>query len=434
VEKAEELLAQFGMRAAPGYRGAGDLRAEVTAAREAMAALRARLRRGLEAKLRRRAEAEARLLAAHHEEREALLKRQYEVIRQEVEDLRQAADRIGLAAIAYETERGEIEQAESVIKSLRVERERLEVERQSNARRVTVEVEATPPHTRNRKSQVLAAGASGLAFFLAGALGIAYRDCRARRIYSRAEVVHGLGLRVIGSLPVRGRQRPVGRARRNAKHAYSAHLWREAINGVRTVLLYEASQQPLRVVLVTSAGPLEGKTTLASQLAVSIAAAGRQTLLIDADLRRPVLHHAFQVTQGPGLSEALGGERTVAAVVRPTTSPGLWLLPAGAFSERIPELLAQDRLRVLLEPLRSRYDFIVIDSSPVLPVNDALLIGQHVDAVLLSIRADRSRVPMVQEAYERLRALNIPVLGTVLNGLQPSPPYLDWRSTPPATG
>jgi capsular exopolysaccharide synthesis family protein len=416
VAKSEELLEQLRTKAKPGYSGIAEIEKEVQAGKEELKALRERLRRKMEETVRHRTQMEAQSQAAKQGNREGLLKQQFQAVQKEVDELQKAADRIGLEAILYKTQQNEIEQAEKIVKSLWAEKERLEVERRSNAQRVSIEVEAEPPQTKNRKTQFLTVGLAGLLFFFVGAFGAAYSDYRASRIHSQEEVTHGLGLRVLGSLPVMPNRLPAAQLARTGAHLYSRNLWQESISGIRTMLLYEASQRPLRVVMVTSAGPLEGKTTLASHLAVSIAAAGRRTLLIDADLRRPVLHRIFETDLVPGLSEALRGERILAETICPTPSPSLWLCPAGEFNGLVPELLAQNQLAALLEPLRAQYDFIVIDSSPILPVNDALQIGQHVDAVLLSIRPDQSREPLVRDALDRLRALHIPVLGTVLNG------------------
>ncbi len=447
----EEALRKIKTLALPGFQGISDAEEAVRSAREALDALRSRLKHNMAEKVRQRATAEARLLAGKQGERESLLKEQFETIWKEVEDRRKLADQIGLAAILYETERSEIDQAEKIIKSLWTERERLEVEGRSTAQRVMLEVEATPPHTKNRKSQILAAALAGLALFGAGALAVAWWDLRTRRIHSREEVVQDLRLRVLGSLPLRtklpvlvgvtqasggevgsgGSGPQLGLTVRPSRvDASSAYLWTEALTGLRTVLLHEANHYDLRVVLITSAGPEEGKTTLASQLAVSLATAGRRTLLIDADLRCPVLHNLFGVQLAPGLCEVLHEECDPGSAIQPTAAPGLDLLPAGTFSDSVLQLLAQGRFEGLLRPLRDQYDTIVIDSSPVMAVNDALLIGQHSDAVLLSIRPYQSRILMIHETCERLRALDIPVLGTVLNGLKTCRRDLHYRYVP----
>ena len=244
---------------------------------------------------------------------------------------------------------GATEQAEKIIKSLWAERERLEVEGRSTVQRISLEVEATAPRSKNRKPQILAAGMAGV---------LLRRPVRHRvsglpaGIYSQDEVVRGLRLRVLGSLPVLMRQPSASNTRGLLKYAYWGHQWTEALNGLRTVLLHEASQHGIQVVQIASAAPQEGKTTLASHLAISLAAAGRRTLLIDADLRRPVLHTVFAVSPTPGLSGVLREEYTVNAAVRPTSVAGLDLLPAGSVDGAVLQLLARGRLEAPLRILR----------------------------------------------------------------------------------
>src|SRR5205823_4998314 len=148
----------------------------------------------------------------------------------------------------------------------------------------------------------------------------------------------------------------------------------------------------VQVVMVTSALPGEGKTSLSTHLAISLARAGFNTLLIDGDLRRPAVHRLFDAEVGPGFNELLRGEVGLAAVTRPTLVPGLSLIPAGQWSPHSTQALSQDGTGTLLKPLRSQYDFIIVDSSPILPVVDPLLLGQHADAVLFSILHDVSRL------------------------------------------
>jgi polysaccharide biosynthesis transport protein len=171
------------------------------------------------------------------------------------------------------------------------------------------------------------------------------------------------------------------------------------------------------VVMVTSAVGGEGKTTLASHLAGSLARAGRRTLLIDCDLRRPAAHQLFELPLQPGLSEALLGEVHVAEATLATAVDGLWLMPAGQWDREVIQSLAREGLRQIFDKLRHDYDFIVIDSHPVLPATDSLLIGQHVDAVLLSVMREVSQAPKVYAACQRLNALGIRVLGAVVSGV-----------------
>src|SRR5262249_28069613 len=171
-----------------------------------------------------------------------------------------------------------------------------------------------------------------------------------------------------------------------------------------------------RVVLVTSAVAGEGKTSLASQLAASLARAWRKTLLIDGDLRKPAAHQLFELPIEPGLSEVLRGDLEAGDVIRPTSVGRLWVMPAGQWDQHALQALAQEGVGNLFEQMKEEYEFLIVDSCPVLPVTDTLLLGQHADTVLFSVLRGTSRLPSVYAARQRLTALDIPVLGAVVVG------------------
>jgi capsular exopolysaccharide synthesis family protein len=172
-------------------------------------------------------------------------------------------------------------------------------------------------------------------------------------------------------------------------------------------------------VLVTSAAPGEGKTTLAGHLAGSLARAGRKTLLIDGDLRRPAVHQMFELPLQPGFSEVLLAEVEAPEAVQETPVHGLWVMTAGQWDREVLQALARDGLEGALDKLREEFDFIVIDSHPVLPAADTLLLAQRADAVILAVLREVSQAPRVYAASQRLAALGVRVLGAVVNGADP---------------
>jgi capsular exopolysaccharide synthesis family protein len=172
--------------------------------------------------------------------------------------------------------------------------------------------------------------------------------------------------------------------------------------------------------MVTSPGSQEGKTTLSAHLAASLARAHRKTLLIDADTRRPCIHRLFDLPRQPGLSQVLTGEVDVAEAVRPGSIDGLFVLTVGPFDPEAMNTGSKRSFEKLFARLRQEFDYIIVDSCPVLPVVDSLLIGVRVDGVILSVRPRMSQLPRLVEAYERLRGAGIPVLGAVLNGVPAS--------------
>jgi len=125
-----------------------------------------------------------------------------------------------------------------------------------------------------------------------------------------------------------------------------------------------------------------------------MARSGRKTLLVDCDLRRPSAHQLFEQTLQPGFSELVLGEVDLGSAMRPTTSEqNLWLLPAGQWDRAVVQELARNGVQDLFAQLRAEFDFVILDSHPLLPATDSLLIGQHVDGVIISVLHDVSQTP-----------------------------------------
>lgn len=284
--------------------------------------------------------------------------------------------------------------------------------------RVSFQMQASPPTDKDYSRQTKLAGAGGVSMFGLVLFGVAFLESRTRRISMTDEVSRGLGLSVVGALPaVPARARVPATAQTTAKDLALQAQLQEAVDGVRTMLLHASRSEELRVIMVTSACGGEGKTSVATQLAASLARAWRKTLLIDGDLRSPAAHKLMDVPCEPGLSEVLRGEVTADDAIRPTPVSRLSILPAGHWDNPAIQALAQDSVATLFEQLKSQYDFIIVDSSPVLPVADTLLLGQHMDGVLFSILRDVSRAPEVYAAQQRLAPLGIRTLGAVVIGM-----------------
>ena len=278
------------------------------------------------------------------------------------------------------------------------------------------EPEKIPNNNQNRK--IVLSGVGGVGSFFGVVLLVAFLEWRTRRVDGVDQVVNELGLRVIGTVPAFPN-------RANLKAAVEAGgaNWRfvlnESINSTRTMLLHTARTQSMQVVMVTSATQGEGKTSLTSQLATSMATAGMRTLIVDCDLRNPSIQKLFELPLGPGVSEVLRQETDVSDAVQATAVPNLWVITAGQCSNATIAALAQGHpMETLFNRLRGQFDFIIVDSCPVLPVADALLIGQHVDGVVFSIMQDISQLPKVITATEKLNQLNIPLVGAVVNGIK----------------
>lgn len=271
----------------------------------------------------------------------------------------------------------------------------------------------------NLKQKAAFAGVAALAGLLGVCLLVSYLEWRNRRVDGVDQVVTELGMRVIGTIPAFP-----SRAALRSGEAGANQNWRfilnESVNSTRTMLLHTARTQQMQVILVTSAMQGEGKTSLSSQLATSMATAGLRTLILDCDLRNPSMQKLFDIPVAPGCAEVLLQEIDVSDVVQATSVPNLWIIPAGQCNHRVIAALAQGHpMEALLNRLRGQFDIIVVDSCPILPVADTLLVAQHVDGVVFSILQDVSQLPKVQDASDRLVQLNIPLLGAVVNGIKP---------------
>ncbi|MBN1977162.1 MAG: polysaccharide biosynthesis tyrosine autokinase [Anaerolineae bacterium] len=188
----------------------------------------------------------------------------------------------------------------------------------------------------------------------------------------------------------------------------------EAFRVLRTNIRFSSVDKPIRTLLVTSAGPTEGKSTTAANLAAVMAQAGLKAIIVDADLRRPRLHQVFGIHPRGGLTGSLL-EGTMDGRLQPSQVEGLAVLPAGERPPNPSELLGSRRLRELLGLLTQHVDVVVIDSPPVLPVTDAAVLAQSVDGVLLVIDAGETRRGIAQHAVESLRQVGANVIGAVLN-------------------
>lgn len=190
----------------------------------------------------------------------------------------------------------------------------------------------------------------------------------------------------------------------------------EAFRTVRTALLLSSADNPPKVVLVTSGKKSEGKTTLVSNLAITLAQMGSKTLLIDADLRRPAVHKTFSIDESnPGLVELLTHQKPLDAVINTTSIENLFIIPVGSTPPNPAELIGSKTMAALIDQLAKEYDYVLIDTPPVLPVTDAVMLSRAVDGVLLVVRGQDTHRRIARDAASRLEAVGAKILGVVLN-------------------
>jgi succinoglycan biosynthesis transport protein ExoP len=194
----------------------------------------------------------------------------------------------------------------------------------------------------------------------------------------------------------------------------------EALRTIRAGILLSSADHPPRIIMITSAMKGEGKTTVLFNLAATLAQASHRTLMIDGDLRERGLTKLFcrdQTPAGVGLSDYLTGQAELSQVIRPTPVPGLDILPAGNRAPNPAELLSSTMMRELISDLSNTYDFVVVDSPPILPVADGLTLSRVVDSVVLVVRSRTTERELAQESRRRLLRVNARILGVVLNDL-----------------
>lgn len=194
----------------------------------------------------------------------------------------------------------------------------------------------------------------------------------------------------------------------------------EAYRSLRTNLSFANLDQKLRTILVTSAAPEQGKSTVLANLAIVEAQAGRQVIIVDADLRRPRQHELFGLVNSQGLTTMLAEENGLQQPpLQATAVPGLQVLTSGPQPPLPAEMLASERMGRAIAALAARADLVLFDAPPVVAVTDAAILASQVDGVLLVIHADRTRREHAQRAQQLLEKVNAHIIGSVLNNAAP---------------
>jgi polysaccharide biosynthesis transport protein len=248
---------------------------------------------------------------------------------------------------------------------------------------------------------------AGMIMGVIGAFAIAYLDTSVHRA---ADARATTGLPLLGMIP---RMPP------SKRNAVAAAIGKESFSALRTNLRFGAAEEP-RVLSVTSATPSEGKTTVAVNLATTLSEQGPEpVLLIDADLRRPMIHHVFGFDRKPGLTDVLRGNTTALEAIRDSApDSNLHILPCGSPVADPAVLLGSPRFGLLLEELRAvGYSHIVIDTPPVLAVTDGVVMTRVVDGTIVVVRANQSDRAAIHNAMDQLRGVNARLMGVILNAV-----------------
>jgi len=282
----------------------------------------------------------------------------------------------------------------------------------ANARMIEAAVVPSTPVAPNKQRIVL----TGLLLGLLLGIGLAFLlDHLDNTLKGVDDVEQRLAIPVLGQLPrlqTEGSndRSPLRQFDENPKSTFS-----EAVRTVRTSVLLSAIDQPHKRLLVTSSVPGEGKTTLSVNLAQALGQM-RRVLLIDADMRRPTVHRGLPgLDEGKGLSHLVAGSAEVEDCVRQLGTSNVWVLPAGPVPPNPQELLSSRRFEETLDQLAGAFDHVVIDCAPACAVSDALVLSRLVHAVIYVVRSDSTPWQLADQGLRRLRRVNAPLIGAVLN-------------------
>jgi capsular exopolysaccharide synthesis family protein len=277
---------------------------------------------------------------------------------------------------------------------------------------------AEPPE-RPASPRPLRSLALAMLLGLAGGVGLAFLlEMLDTTITTREQVEERLGLAFLGIIPsIVGEKQEGDKERDLFVHANPRSAAAECLRSIRTNLLFMSPERPLKTIVVTSAGPGDGKTTTASALAEVMAEGGSRVLIVDADMRRPQLHAVFELPNDVGLSSLIVGDGQLDQVIRPSKVPNLSVLTCGPIPPNPAELLHTEGFEKLLQAMAQRYDRVIIDSPPAGVVADAVVISTQVDGTLMVLKAGQTSRDAAVRAVRSIADVKGRIFGAVLNDL-----------------
>lgn len=273
------------------------------------------------------------------------------------------------------------------------------------------------PVSAELAKNMLVAAVVGFVLAAGGAFLLEYLD---KTFRDSEHVKTALNVPLLGSIPAMNNSKEGGDDKLIMMHNNSTDAV-EAYRMIRTNLQFSAVDHSLRLLLVTSAEVKDGKSLTAANISIALASAGKKVVLVDADLHRPIQQRLFKLYNHVGVTTALlTGAEDVSQLLQPTLVPGLSVLTSGPLPPNPAELLGTRRMDDILAKLQEIADIVLIDSPPITAVVDSLILGTHVDGVLLVVRAQKTRRDLVKRTLEALHQVQARVVGAVFNAV-PSP-------------
>jgi len=285
-------------------------------------------------------------------------------------------------------------------------------------------IRPSSPINPSKMSRVMLGGGLG---FLIGVVLSVLLEISDKKLRTFSDVERQLQLPVLGAIPVvkftniqeyQDFEKAKQIDRQLVTHDYSPTPIGESYRALRTHLMFSKNTGRIHTLLITSISPEEGKSFTASNLAIILAQQRTNTLLVDADLRRGVLHNTFGMKKEPGFTNYLNNRVTLSSVVQQTHVPNLSIISCGSMIPNPSELLGSDQMKRFFDEARRKFDFILFDAPPLEAATDGVVIGTQVDAVACVVKSGFTNRKRAQEKLEILSNVNVNLIGVILNGTE----------------
>jgi capsular exopolysaccharide synthesis family protein len=351
---------------------------------------------------------------------EGKLRSQYEVaksnaasLQERIRTTEESAYQVKQKSSEYEVQKSDSDAKRKVYDIVSETVQRLSISAQLISMNNNIQVldRAIAPNRPVAPRKVLSLAIGALLGLLAGAGVVLFMDYLDNTVRSPEDIEQHLGLSMLGVLP-------------KYKDVTSAAA-REAFQSLRTSVLFSSHNRERRVLLLTSSGPQEGKSSTVASLARTLAGSGDRVVVMDCDLRRPTQHVHHGTTREPGITNYLvdGEGKPFAAYLHGTAVPTLKLMSCGPIPPNPPDLIGSDSFRKLVADLRAEFDWVLIDSPPVAGLADAVVLATVADMVAFVVKHNHNDRQLIRRCLKQLRGVNALIVGAILNGVDLSRTY-----------
>jgi non-specific protein-tyrosine kinase len=297
------------------------------------------------------------------------------------------------------------------------------------ANTITVVEPAVLPATPSKPNKVLNLGL-GVLVGLAGGVGLAFLfESLGPRLYTSRQIEAAAELSPIGKIPSRERKGLLNGKKRELEHQHTP--FKEAFRRLQVQICMQNTnhpeRNPLKVLMITSAEPGEGKSTITTQLAIALAQSGKKVIVVDCDFHIPKQHKLHEMSNIVGLSTVLSHQANIAEAMQVTRFPGLHVLTSGPLPPNPAKLLGTPLMKSMVVWLSQQYDLVLLDTPALLAVADTALLASVVDGVVFVARRNHTREDSVREACRQLVDLQAPMIGLVVNEAERNGTYYYYR-------